>query len=358
MLDSPSISPRADFRPPAALSGATPALGGLEPVTAQAISLARRMLAQFGAQDWELCFAGPRYAGSFGRLFAQMHEKAPLKFEPLSEIGRAALIGLRQDGVGLRNQLYPIPFGVSFSANPAFALVHLPLRVEGERAIQGVELLAAPTGEQVAAMLEMLDRESERGRVSGVAPVVRQAGENTKDLERTVLEGEAPLLAEKNRLAVQREISDFFSPQWRTLAEKNRIPYRRGVLLFGPPGNGKTSALRDCLHAMPQVAAVFCRPSGGPDIGATLENAVAIWRRTAPAVLVIEDIDSLFTDYPVSAFLNMLDGVVPMKESGLLVVATTNRPESLDPALNNRPGRFDVAIRFGAPDAKLRRAYF
>ena len=62
-------------------------------------------------------------------------------------------------------------------------------------------------------------------------------------------------------------------------------------------------------------------------------------RRMAPCVLVLEDLDSLINNNNRSFFLNQLDGLE--SNDGLLVIGTTNHLENIDPALRNRPSRFD-----------------
>ena len=62
-------------------------------------------------------------------------------------------------------------------------------------------------------------------------------------------------------------------------------------------------------------------------------------REMAPCLLVLEDLDSLINDRNRSFFLNQLDGIEG--NDGLLVLTTTNHPERLDPALSDRPSRFD-----------------
>lgn len=80
----------------------------------------------------------------------------------------------------------------------------------------------------------------------------------------------------------------------------------------------------------------------------------SIVSRLAPAILVIEDIDSM-PDYTRSVFLNTLDGT--QAREGLFVIGTTNYPEKIDPALINRAGRFDRAYEIPSPSLKLRKAY-
>ncbi|MEL7239546.1 MAG: ATP-binding protein, partial [Planctomycetota bacterium] len=57
-------------------------------------------------------------------------------------------------------------------------------------------------------------------------------------------------------------------------------------------------------------------------------------------------------------FLNLIDGIERPEAKGLLLLATTNYPEKLDPAVNNRPGRFDVVIELPSPEQSLREAFF
>jgi hypothetical protein len=85
-------------------------------------------------------------------------------------------------------------------------------------------------------------------------------------------------------------------------------------------------------------------------------NVLRQWRQQAPAILVIEDLDWLVRQINVSTLLNLLDGVdSDAGAGGLLLIATTNNPQELDPAINNRPGRFDVVNEIDRPDEDMRR---
>jgi hypothetical protein len=140
-----------------------------------------------------------------------------------------------------------------------------------------------------------------------------------------------------------------------TYAE-HRVPWRRGVLFVGPPGNGKTlcvkALVRDlrlpCIyvqsfeaqHATPQHA---------------MEEVFERARATAPCLLVLEDIDSLVTEASRSFFLNELDGFAA--NTGIITIATTNHAERLDPSIVERPSRFDRKYHFELPSAPTRAAY-
>jgi SpoVK/Ycf46/Vps4 family AAA+-type ATPase len=78
-------------------------------------------------------------------------------------------------------------------------------------------------------------------------------------------------------------------------------------------------------------------------------------RRSQPCVVVFEDVDSLINGKNRSFFLNELDGFA--SNTGVVVVATTNHPEQLDPAILDRPSRFDRKFYFELPAAQERLLY-
>jgi SpoVK/Ycf46/Vps4 family AAA+-type ATPase len=161
------------------------------------------------------------------------------------------------------------------------------------------------------------------------------------------------LLPSAIRQRLAAEVVRFFAPDAAALYASLRVPYRRGVLFHGPPGNGKTSVIRAIGVALPNVPGMILRPDHRFDSD-DLEVVFRRWTAHAPAVLVIEDLDWLIERVNVSMLLNLMDGIESPPAGGLLLMATTNHPEKLDPAINNRPGRFDVVIGVPPPDAELR----
>ncbi len=134
------------------------------------------------------------------------------------------------------------------------------------------------------------------------------------------------------------------------------VPWKRGVLLLGPPGNGKTHCLRAVLHLLdlPTIYVQSLRSRHDTDernIEAIFDRA----RRIAPCALVFEDLDAQISSQNRSFFLNQLDGFAP--NAGLLVLATTNHPDRLDPAIVDRPSRFDRKYHFDLPTAEGRAAF-
>ncbi len=156
---------------------------------------------------------------------------------------------------------------------------------------------------------------------------------------------------------VRREILGFFEPDVAKMYRDIGVPYRRGVLLYGPPGNGKTSLIRWIGASLPAVSALSLRAWQGFDSDDLL-NVINQWTAQAPALLVLEDLDWLLQQVNVSTFLNQLDGLsTESAAGGLLLIATTNHPQKLDAAVNNRPGRFDAMIELPPPDASLRERF-
>jgi hypothetical protein len=135
---------------------------------------------------------------------------------------------------------------------------------------------------------------------------------------------------------------------------------KRGLLLFGPPGTGKTHTTRYLIGRMDGYTRMMLTGRALHVIGATADLA----RDLQPAVIVLEDVDLVAEDRshgPGSSpvlfeLLDAMDGAAP--DADLLFVLTTNRADLLEPALAARPGRVDVAVEIDLPDAEARRRLF
>ncbi len=152
--------------------------------------------------------------------------------------------------------------------------------------------------------------------------------------------------------------------------EKMGIEAPKGILLFGPPGCGKT-LLAKAVATESGANFIAVR---GPEIlskwvGESEKAIRQIFRRArqvSPAVVFFDEIDSIapargsrfdsgVTDRIVNQLLTELDGIEPLRK--VVVIAATNRPDIIDPALL-RPGRFDRLIYVPPPDFKARLEIF
>jgi len=137
------------------------------------------------------------------------------------------------------------------------------------------------------------------------------------------------------------------------------IPSKRGFLLAGTPGNGKTLL---CQALASHIVEQYKVRIGTLQINTDLSNddlaRLYEWgSQHAPCLILLEDIDTLVSQTMVtrSGFLNVLDGLKPKR--GVLTLATTNYPENLDPALSDRPSRFDRVWRIPSPGDEQRRQF-
>lgn len=164
------------------------------------------------------------------------------------------------------------------------------------------------------------------------------------------------------------EIVDFLKDNKKFKQMGSRIP--KGVLLVGPPGTGKTLLARAVAG---EAGAPFFSISGSDfvemfvGVGASrvrdlFENA----KKNAPCIIFIDEIDAVGRqrgagvggghderEQTLNQLLVEMDGFG--ENEGIIMIAATNRPDILDPALL-RPGRFDRQIQVGRPDVKGREA--
>jgi cell division protease FtsH len=162
-----------------------------------------------------------------------------------------------------------------------------------------------------------------------------------------------------------KEIVDFLREPDRFSAIGGRIP--KGVLLVGPPGTGKTLLARS-IAGEAKVPFLFASGSDFVEmyagVGASRIRKLFKDARRHPACIVfVDELDAVGRsrggnslsheerEQTLNQLLVEMDGFAP--NQGIVVIAATNRPDILDPALL-RPGRFDRQVTVGAPDLKGR----
>ncbi|MCZ2821725.1 ATP-binding protein [Modestobacter sp. VKM Ac-2977] len=175
---------------------------------------------------------------------------------------------------------------------------------------------------------------------------------------RPTLAADQLVLAADTLGEVQRQVVEVARHKEQLLAAGQHL--KRGVLLYGPPGVGKTHTVR---YLTSRLTGTTVLQLTGNALHLIAE-ACSVARALAPAMLVIEDVDLIAEDrgmhpgqHPLLfQLLNEMDGLA--EDADVVFVLTTNRADLLEPALAARPGRVDQAVELRLPDAEARRALF
>ncbi|KAI1859518.1 uncharacterized protein JN550_012036 [Neoarthrinium moseri] len=140
-----------------------------------------------------------------------------------------------------------------------------------------------------------------------------------------------------------------------------QVPWKRGIIYYGPPGNGKTISIKAMMHTLyaqspVPIPTLYVRSLfsyGGPE--ASIKQVFGKAREFAPCYLVFEDLDTIVSDNVRSYFLNEVDGL--KNNDGIFMVGSTNHLDRLDPGISKRPSRFDRKYYFPDPTLEERVAY-
>ncbi|WP_296607037.1 ATP-binding protein [Nocardioides sp.] len=132
---------------------------------------------------------------------------------------------------------------------------------------------------------------------------------------------------------------------------------KRGLLLYGPPGVGKTHTVRYLVSELVDTTIVELT---GETLGG-IREACSIARSLQPAMIVVEDVDLIAQERGhyggetplLFTLLNEMDGLA--EDADVVFLLTTNRADLLEPALASRPGRVDQAVHIDLPDRESRR---
>ncbi len=158
---------------------------------------------------------------------------------------------------------------------------------------------------------------------------------------------------------IERHTISFSKHAKRLVAAGRHL--KRGVLLHGPPGTGKTFSAMYLASQMPGRTVILLT---GATLG-SIEIACNMARMLEPSTIILEDVDLIGTQRErqmvdanalLFELLNQMDGL--SEDADVLFLLTTNRPDVLEPALAARPGRIDQAIAVPPPDEDCRRRLF
>ena len=154
---------------------------------------------------------------------------------------------------------------------------------------------------------------------------------------------------------LKRNVIDFYKamPKLQALGMNSS----RGIILAGPPGTGKTM-IGKWLAASTGMTSILVSAEMIRNRG-SIKSVYERARKLSPSLIIVEDIDTTggmdrrVADHPLlGEFLQCMDGMV--KNSGVITLATTNHSRSIDPAIADRPGRFDRVIEVTLPGLEQR----
>ncbi len=164
------------------------------------------------------------------------------------------------------------------------------------------------------------------------------------------------VLADEHLSVLQRNVIDLHTR--RDILEANGVPARRGILLHGPPGTGKTFACRYLCHKLKGVTRLFVTGTAHLNVGAIFSFA----RLMQPSVVFFEDVDLIFSAREINLYstalgdlLDQMDGL--RSHENISVVFTTNAIDRLEAAIKDRPGRISQCVYMGAPAPDQRRRF-
>jgi AAA+ superfamily predicted ATPase len=175
---------------------------------------------------------------------------------------------------------------------------------------------------------------------------------------RPTMTAEDVILPAETLAMIRRQVVGVAEHREQLLAARQHL--KRGLLLYGPPGVGKTHSVRYLVSQLRDVTIV--QLTG--DSLRLIATACSVARTLQPAMIIVEDVDLIAEDrgmYPgehplLFQLLNEMDGLA--EDADVVFLLTTNRADLLEPALAARPGRVDQAVALEHPDADARRQLF
>lgn len=157
--------------------------------------------------------------------------------------------------------------------------------------------------------------------------------------------------------SVITRIMEDFNWFWDNAEEykKMEFQHKRGYLLYGPPGAGKSCLTTIAIENIVQRGGIAFVVNEPVSFFGILADFRAV-ESDRPLLVVLEDVDTIVEERSWEAkLLSILDGEAQVNH--VVFIATTNYPETLDKRLSNRPGRFDQRIQITPPEKEIRQQY-
>jgi hypothetical protein len=250
-----------------------------------------------------------------------------------------------------------IALGLTLTHSPGGAPVVVGLR--GTPQCQVVVLSeeradATATRDEITRL--MREHDVYRGQILSFAWSEHRGNDLVSFLPRPSLRAEQVILPEDVLPVIERHIVGIGEQAVRLREHGQHL--KRGLLLHGPPGTGKTHTVRYLLGRMGECTVILLTGSAIRFV----TEAAALARRLQPALIVLEDVDLVARERSFTedgnpllfALLDAMDGVGA--DADVTFLLTTNRADVLERALADRPGRVDLAVEIPKPDAQGRAA--
>lgn len=145
----------------------------------------------------------------------------------------------------------------------------------------------------------------------------------------------------------------------KELYSKYKFVHKRGILLYGEPGCGKSGIIQLCVRQIIDLSGIVINVKDEDSVDYFIDF-MPMFRSiepTRPIVVILEDLEAIAGEgkYATSQLLNILDGVKQIEN--VVYIATTNYPEKLEERISNRPSRFDRRYQVEMPNSEIREAY-
>jgi hypothetical protein len=277
--------------------------------------------------------------------------------------GGDAAVGAASYGtaaVGPEENTEVVTLGLVAAAAPGGAPVVIGIRDESRfgQPLCTLEVLAADREAATAARdeIERLMRAHDvfRGQVLSFTESEHHGNELVTFLPRPTVAASDVVLPDGTLEHIERHIIGIADWSAELLGAGQHL--KRGLLLHGPPGTGKTHTVRYLTSRLASLTVILLT---GRSIR-FIDQAAALARRLQPSIVVLEDVDLVATDRDYTSdgnpllfsLLDAMDGIGA--DADVTFVLTTNRADILETALADRPGRVDLAVEIPRPDAACR----
>ena len=262
--------------------------------------------------------------------------------------------------IGPEENTEVVTFGLVMATAPDGSPVVIGVRDESQFGppLCSLEILAAERSAAAATRAEierlMRAHDAFRGQVLSFTESEHHGNELVSFLPRPAVTAQDVVLPDGVLESIEQHIIGIADWSQELLSAGQHL--KRGLLLHGPPGTGKTHTVRYLTGRLADSTVILLT---GRSIR-FIDAAAALARRLQPSMVVLEDVDLVATDRDYTpdgnpllfSLLDAMDGVGA--DADVTFVLTTNRADILETALADRPGRVDLAIEIPRPDADCR----